>query len=368
MKDITLILLAAGTSSRFGLATNKAWLRIGDEPLWHFVAKRFAKFYNFKKIIIAVGAQDLKYCQKICDDDFEFVCGAEIRQKSLANALENVKSEYVMVSDVARAGVSENLILSLIENIDDSDCISPFLGVSDTSYLGENQIPRDELKLIQTPQLSRTALLKKALQSDEIFTDDSAAIKSVGGRLKFIQGEANAHKLTFANDLWRAKLPKPSKDVFCGNGYDVHALRAGESIVLCGVQIPCEWEFIAHSDGDVAIHALIDAICGASRLGDIGELFPDTDPQFKGIKSTELLKNVVARVQKYGYEVINADITIIAQRPKLATFKQEMEKNIARILGTKNVNVKATTNEKLGFVGRSEGIAVIANANLKFYD
>ena len=406
MKDISLILLAAGDSSRFELSVKKQWLRVGELPLWQYVAQSIARAHPFKKIIIAVNEEDVSYCERLyacslasargksaeCDTSehkfqserggiecnayecgsanlkFHFVPGGANRQSSLKNALRLVESELVLVSDVARAQISPELISSLIRNLGGADCISPYLGVNDTTYLGEDVVKREELRLIQTPQLSRTALLKKVLEGSEIFTDDSTAIGSAGGRLEFIKGEAGALKITRARDLAALNLKPCSRDIFCGTGYDVHALEKGAGIVLGGVQIPCEFALIAHSDGDVAIHALIDAICGAAMLGDIGELFPDSDAQFKGADSKELLRNVMRRVRDYGYELVNADITIIAQRPKIGAHKAQMQEALSEILNCARVNVKATTTEGLGFTGRSEGIAAQAAVSLKFYD
>ena len=406
MKDISLILLAAGDSSRFGLPVKKQWLRVGELPLWQYVAQSIARAHPFKKIIIAVNEEDVSYCERLyacslasargesaeCDTSeykfqrkqgeiecgadergsanlkFHFAPGGANRQSSLKNALKLVESELVLVSDVARAQISPEMISSLIRNLGGSDCISPYLGVNDTTYLGERIVEREELRLIQTPQLSRTALLKKALEGSEIFTDDSAAVGSAGGRLEFIKGEVGALKITRASDLAALNLKPCSHDIFCGTGYDVHALEKGGGIVLGGVQIPCEFALIAHSDGDVAIHALIDAICGAAMLGDIGELFPDSDVKFKGADSKELLRKVMRRVRGYGYELVNADITIIAQRPKIGAFKAQMQEVLSEILNCARVNVKATTTEGLGFTGRSEGIAAQAAVNLKFYD
>ncbi len=406
MKDISLILLAAGDSSRFELPVKKQWLRVGELPLWQYVAQNIARAHPFKKIIIAVNEEDVSYCERLyacslasargksakCDTSeykfqserggiecnayergsvnlkFHFAPGGANRQSSLKNALKLVESELVLVSDVARAQISPELISSLIQNLGGADCISPYLDVNDTTYLGERIVEREELRLIQTPQLSRTALLKKALEGSEIFTDDSAAVGSAGGRLEFIKGEAGALKITRASDLAALNLKPCSRDIFCGTGYDVHALEKGAGIVLGGVQIPCEFALIAHSDGDVAIHALIDAICGAAMLGDIGELFPDSDAKFKGADSKELLRKVMRRVRGYGYELVNADITIIAQRPKIGACKAQMQEVLSEILNCARVNVKATTTEGLGFTGRSEGIAAQAAVNLKFYD
>ena len=406
MKDISLILLAAGDSSRFELSVKKQWLRVGELPLWQYVAQNIARAHPFKKIVIAVNEEDVSYCERLyacslasargesagcgtseykfqseqgeieCGADecgsanlkFHFAPGGANRQSSLKNALRLVESELVLVSDVARAQISPGLISSLIQNLGSADCISPYLGVNDTTYLGERIVEREELRLIQTPQLSRTALLKKALEGSEIFTDDSAAVGSAGGRLEFIKGEAGALKITRASDLAALNLKPCSHDIFCGTGYDVHALEKGAGIVLGGVQIPCEFALIAHSDGDVAIHALIDAICGAAMLGDIGELFPDSDVKFKGADSKELLRKVMRRVRGYGYELVNADITIIAQRPKIGAYKAQIQEILSEILNCARVNVKATTTEGLGFTGRSEGIAAQAAVSLKFYD
>jgi len=406
LKDISLILLAAGDSSRFELPVKKQWLRVGELPLWQYVAQNIARAHPFKKIIIAVNEEDMSYCKRLyacslasargenaeCGTSehkfqrkqggigcnvyergsanlkFYFAPGGANRQSSLKNALQLVESELVLVSDVARAQISPELISSLIRNLGGADCISPYLGVNDTTYLGERIVDREELRLIQTPQLSRTALLKKALEGSEIFPDDSAAIGSAGGRLEFIKGEAGALKITRASDLAALNLKPCSRDIFCGTGYDVHALEKGASIVLGGVQIPCEFALIAHSDGDVAIHALIDAICGAAMLGDIGELFPDGDAKLKGADSKELLRKVMRRVRGYGYELVNADITIIAQRPKIGAYKAQMQEVLSEILNCARVNVKATTTEGLGFTGRSEGIAAQAAVSLKFYD
>ena len=424
MKDISLILLAAGDSSRFELPVKKQWLRVGELPLWQYVAQNIARAHSFKKIVIAVNEENVGYCERLyaCSSasargksaecgtseykfqserggigcgandlndaskprsaenfkaqvecgsanlKFHFVPGGANRQSSLKNALRLVESELVLVSDVARAQILPGLISSLIRNLGDADCVSPYLGVNDTTYLGEAVVKREELRLIQTPQLSRTALLKKALEGSEIFTDDSAAVGSAGGRLEFIKGEAGALKITRVSDLAALNLKPCSRDIFCGMGYDVHALEKGAGIVLGGVQIPCEFALIAHSDGDVAIHALIDAICGAAMLGDIGELFPDSDAKLKGADSKELLRNVMRRVRGYGYELVNADITIIAQRPKIGAYKAQMQEVLSEILNCARVNVKATTTEGLGFTGRSEGIAAQAAVNLKFYD
>jgi 2-C-methyl-D-erythritol 4-phosphate cytidylyltransferase/2-C-methyl-D-erythritol 2,4-cyclodiphosphate synthase len=369
LSDLTLVLLAAGTSSRFGLQVKKQWLRIDHKPLWQFVAQRLESTNLFKKIIITSSKDDLAFMQNYAE--YTFVEGASTRQGSLRNALAEVKTEYVLVSDIARACISEELLNTILSQKLSADCIVPYLRASDTIVYDDTTIDREKVKLIQTPQLSRTAILKQALLSDNEYTDESSAIVAAGGSRSFVLGDEAAHKITFNNDL--KKLPclsAPSQDILSGNGFDVHAFDDKGEMFLGGVKIDSAFGFKAHSDGDVAIHALIDALLGAAGMGDIGMLFPDNDATYKGIDSKELLKIVVNKLANFGYCIINVDITIAAETPRVGKYKLEMRHTLASILeiDASRVNIKATTTEKLGFIGRGEGVGVLANANLKYFD
>lgn len=373
--NLSLILLAAGESNRLNIPCKKQWIRIGKKPLWEFVAEDFYKLHKFNQILIVVSKDDFNYINSFYSNNkFKFIVGGEKRQDSISNALEFVSSDFVMISDVARALVDDKVVKDLISNIKNFDCISPFLDVCDTTYCGNEIMPRNEIKLIQTPQISNTKLLKKALnlakEKNIEFTDDSMAIKYVGGSLGFIKGSEKSKKITFLKDLKTINLIPPDNINFIGNGFDVHSFESGDYIKLCATKIECGMKFKAHSDGDVGLHALIDAILGACGLGDIGEHFPDSDNTYKGINSEILLANIVKRVKAFGFDIVNVDITIIAQTPKIGNYKIEMKKNIAQILNidSRYVNIKATTTEYLGFIGRKEGIAVIATANLKYFD
>ena len=368
MFDISLIMLGAGNSTRFEMPVKKQWLRIGDEPLWLFATKNLSSHYPFKEIIIA--SNEGAYMSKFAPH-YRFVRGGATRQESLKNALSEVSSEFVLVSDIARPCISANLLSKIIEGLNNADCVVPVLKVADTVYFEDDIIDRDRVKLVQTPQLSRTALLKKAIEGEKIYTDDSSAMRAAGAKIWYVLGEENARKITFKEDLLKISCLKPPKnEIFLGNGFDVHAFEEGNFVTICGEKIPHEFKFKAHSDGDVATHALIDAILGAACLGDIGELFPDTDDKYKGADSIELLKQAYRLVQSVGFELVNADVTIMAQAPKLSAFKPKMAQNIAQALNisANRINVKATTTEKLGFVGRGEGIAASATASLRYYD
>ena len=370
MSDITLVVLCAGTSSRFGLKTKKQWLRINNEPLWSYVTKKLQDYTSFDQVIVTSHPNELNYMKNF-SDTITFVSGGNTRQESMTNALQEVKTKYVMISDVARSCVPQKIILDLINNKDKADCIVPYLDVSDTVVYDDETINRDNVKLIQTPQLSNTLKLQEALKNSVTFTDDSSAIKANGGSVYYIKGSHDSEKLTFENDLIQSPcLSAPSANFFTGTGFDIHPFEDNKPMYLGGIQIDVPYGFKAHSDGDVLIHSLIDALLGAAGAGDIGEFFPDDDQQYKDIDSKILLSHIVTFINSVGYEIVNIDLTIIAQKPKINPYKRMIKTKIAELLDIKMqfLNIKATTSEKLGFIGRSEGVAVQSIATLKFYD
>jgi 2-C-methyl-D-erythritol 4-phosphate cytidylyltransferase/2-C-methyl-D-erythritol 2,4-cyclodiphosphate synthase len=369
LKKISLVLVAAGESSRFSTKTKKQWIRTEDKPLWLFVADRINSYYNFFETVIVANKNE-KSIMKNYNSNYIFIDGGLSRQESLKNGILASSSDIVITSDIARPCISRGVLLSLIDEIsnNDIDCVVPYIDVMDTVLYDESIIDRERIKLIQTPQASKKDILLKALTTDKTFTDDSSAIRDIGGKIAFIKGSSKAKKITRVSDLKDIKcLKPPTKDIFTGIGFDVHPFVANKSMVLCGITINNDYGFLAHSDGDVAIHSIIDAIMGAARLGDIGELFPDTDNRYKNIDSTILLRKVIEIINNIGFEIVNIDISIVAQKPKISPFKQDMLDNLKSIMNT-NINIKATTTEKLGFVGREEGVAVLSVANLKYSD
>lgn len=362
-------MLGAGSSTRFGLPTKKQWLRIGHEPLWLLATKRLMKMHEFARVIIAAPPEEIKYMQNFAQ--YFFCEGGKSRQASLECALSNVETKYVMVSDIARACIPEALVHRLIASKDCADIVVPALKISDTAFFQDDPISREDVRLIQTPQLSQTKKLYEALQSKTVFTDDSSAIKAKGGTVWFVEGDEDAHKLTHLKDRFKLScLNAPSSQGFIGNGFDVHSFGGKPPLVLGGVKISDDLGFIAHSDGDVALHALCDALLGAAGAGDIGEHFPDTNMKYKGADSAELLQKVAMFIRNVGFEIGNCDITIIAQTPKIGAFKEAMRSRIAQLLNIPPflINIKASTTEKLGFIGRKEGVAVQASAILHYYD
>ena len=368
--DVTLIVLCAGNSTRFEHKTKKQWIRIDNVPLWLNVTKRLASFSSFNKVIVASHENELNYMKNFTDD-FIFVKGGESRQKSILNCLELVDTKYVMISDVARACIPKNVIEELLLQRENANCIVPALNVTDTVIYETNTINRDEVKLIQTPQLSLTKILKQALNTNIEFTDESSAIKAINGTIKYIQGSNESKKLTLGNELDELPcLKAPSNNFFTGIGFDIHAFEDNKEMFLGGVKLPYEFGFKAHSDGDVLIHSIIDALLGACGAGDIGEFFPDTDDKYKNIDSKILLEHIVTFVYNVGYEIVNIDTTIIAQKPKINPFKDEIKSSMAKLLKIEKqfINIKATTAEKMGFIGRAEGVAVQSIATVKYYN
>ncbi len=369
MSDLTLILLAAGNSTRFDSPVKKQWLRVDHQPLWHFVTKKFEELNFFSKIIITAHKDEVVYMRSFCEHTI--IEGGDTRQASLDNALKHVSTPYVMISDIARACPPKELIERLIQAKNSADCVVPVLSMNDTVSFEGNNIDRDKLKRIQTPQLSKSEVLKTALSTGEEFTDESSAIIAFGGSRTEVEGDESAHKITRLSDMNNIPcLRSPSTDILIGNGFDVHAFEYNKDMFLGGVKIDSPFGFKAHSDGDVAIHSLIDALLGASGMGDIGTLFPDDDDTYKDIDSRLLLKECVRRLHHCGFVIVNVDVTIIAQTPRLSEYKAKMRSTLAEILEIEPFlcNIKATTTEKLGFIGRKEGVAVQSSASLKYLD
>ncbi len=363
--SVTLIVLSAGNSTRFDYNVKKQWIRINDKPLWQYVADRFNNFFPFKKTIITAAPDETELYKKL--SNYEIIKGDAKRQLSLINALKKVNTPYVMITDVARACIPKNIVLNLIENIKYYDCAVPYLKSVDTVVYNDKTLEREKIKLIQTPQIHKSDILKKALDTDKIFTDERGAIEETGGSIKYIAGSKLSKKITYFDDLDLPCLTPPNKNIFVGHGYDTHKFEENKKMILGGVTIDVNYGLKAHSDGDVVIHSLIDALLGAAGYGDIGEFFPDTDEKYKNADSSKLLKYITDIIEKTGFEIINADISIVAEKPKLQNYKTKIQKNLSSMLNAR-VNVKATTNEKMGFIGRGEGISVLSSATLKYKD
>lgn len=311
------------------------------------------------------------------------VSGGATRQASVLAGLEALvdqKPDIVLVHDAARPFVSAAVITRAIEAAGRTGAAVPAIPVTDTikqvdaagSVIATPN--RAELRIAQTPQAFRYDVIldahrRAARDGRSDFTDDAALAEWAGLTVATFEGDAANMKLTTPEDFVReeARLAAALGDVRTGTGYDVHAFGDGDHVMICGVRVPHSKGFLAHSDGDVGLHALVDAILGALADGDIGSHFPPSDDKWKGAASDAFLKYAVERVAARGGRIAHLDVTLICERPKIGPLREPMRQRIAEITGLSlsRVAVKATTSERLGFTGREEGIAAMASATIR---
>ena len=309
--------------------------------------------------------------------------GGATRQASVHAGLEALTSEkpdIVLIHDAARPFVSEALISRAIDAADRTGAAIPAIAVADTIKLIDadgnvaDTPERARLRVAQTPQAFRYDVIleahrRAAREGKSDFTDDAALAEWAGLTVATFEGDALNMKLTTPEDFVReeARLASLLGDIRTGTGYDVHAFGEGDHVMICGVRVPHTKGFLAHSDGDVGLHALVDAILGALADGDIGSHFPPSDAKWKGASSDRFLKYAVDRVTARGGRIANLEVTLICERPKIGPLRDTMRARIAEISGVdiSRVAVKATTSERLGFTGREEGIAATASATIR---
>lgn len=376
-KKVTVVIMAAGQGTRMGTELPKQFLKIGPqgETILETTVKTFDDCSAVDEILIAANQDFIVRCRQLCErftKVWGVVPGGRERQDSVREGLQHASDNgLVLVHDAARPYVTEEVILRVLAGAAQSGAAVPVVPVKDTirQMIGEEAgvaqqsqtLDRSKLYQVQTPQGFRTSLLKeayrKAYEDGFYGTDEAGVAEHFGAAVAMVRGDDANKKITTKEDM-----PVMQTDFRIGMGYDVHRLTEGRALILCGVEIPHEKGLLGHSDADAALHALMDAMLGAAALGDIGRHFPDSDERYKGISSLLLLAEVRRLIAEKGFAVGNADITIIAQRPKIAPYITQMQANVAKTLGVDadRVNVKATTTERLGFAGREEGIAAEA--------
>ena len=361
---VIAIIVAAGRGKRLGSSLPKQFLKVRGRTILEMSVEAFEQNKYVDEIFVAANADYCELTEKLCRGFSKLkkiVAGGAERQDSVRAALDCLRGEngIVLVHDAARPFVSEAVINAVIEGTADFGAAIPTVPAKDTirqvDGTGSRTLQRETLACVQTPQGFRISLLKHAFEKAQaegfLGTDDASLVERMGINISMVQGENANRKITTREDL--------ETEMRIGTGYDVHRLVEGRPLVLCGEQIPYEKGLLGHSDADVALHALMDAMLGAAGLGDIGKHFPDTDERYRGISSMKLLQKTAELLREAGYFLGNADITIIAQRPKIAGYIPKMRANIAEIMNCdeNKINIKGTTTEKLGFVGREEGIA-----------
>ncbi|MCD8006493.1 MAG: 2-C-methyl-D-erythritol 2,4-cyclodiphosphate synthase [Oscillospiraceae bacterium] len=372
-RSVELILACGGRSRRMG-GENKLLSLISGKPCIYRACEPFSEFDEIKRIIIS-APEELFETYKSALSGIEkpilFVNSGETRQQSVANAVRAATEEIIMIHDGARPLISHEEIRA---SLDDafrfgSSIVSAPMTETIRYSDGESSYSPDRSKyyLIKTPQsFSRRLYLYALENATGDYTDDAQLLDSVGIAPHLTMGSRNNIKITVSEDLKMAEgLIGSSTRI--GHGYDVHKLVSGRKLILGGVEIPYELGLLGHSDADVTTHALMDSLLGAAALGDIGKLFPDTDDRYKGADSIELLKEVCRVLRSNGFEIVNTDITVIAQKPKLSPYILSMRETLANAMGIDIgcVSVKATTEEGLGFTGTGEGIAAHAVSLIK---
>ena len=371
-KKVTAVIVAAGSGTRMGTDVPKQFLKIGGRTILETTVAVFEKNPHVDDILVLTGRDFVEFCEELCRP-FEKVRsilpGGKERQDTVWEAVRRIpEGELVLIHDGVRPYVTDAVIEGVLAGAKSAGAAVPAVASKDTvrqteAEGGSRTLDRKTLFQVQTPQGFASEILREAYEAAYrngfLGTDDAGLAERIGQTIVLTEGDYANIKITTREDL--------PMEIRVGTGYDVHRLTEGRKLILGGVDIPYEKGLDGHSDADVMVHALMDALLGAAGLGDIGRHFPDTDPQYKGISSLKLLEIVNQRIHEAGYELGNADVTIIAQRPKLAGYISQMEENLAAVLGAdiRQINVKATTTEKLGFTGRGEGIAAEAACIIK---
>ncbi len=413
-KNVNVIIAAGGAGKRVGSKKPKQFLTIEGKAI---ICKSIEPFYfndRVDKIYLIVPEGYVEYCKKIISNEFidlneKSLCiieGGKERQDSIYEAIKCISEDeleneelLILVHDGARPYLTQDLVERTITGAELQGAVIPILPVTDTVRIKEDDeikvIDRNKLMVAQTPQGFKGSILinayEKAMKEEYFGTDDGQVVQWAGFELKTIEGEQDNKKITVVEDLPKevqvnisidekmaSNYVPPNGDKNenkaiekrallkdfprIGSGYDVHKLVEGRELILGGVQVPFNKGLDGHSDADVLVHAIMDAILGAAALGDIGKHFPPSDMKYKGVSSLTLLSQVKNIIKEKGYVIGNIDATVVCEKPKISDYVIEMKNNICEILelDIERLNIKGTTTEKLGFTGREEGIAAEA--------
>ena len=368
------IIVAAGRGLRAGAGLPKQWRPLAGRPV---VAHALAAFAGMARVLV-IHPDDRALAESVADGAL-IVEGGATRAASVRAALEALAGSgvtKVLIHDAARPSASPDLIARVVAALDHALGAAPALPVTDALWTGADgrvtgTRDRNGLFRAQTPQgFAFDAILAAHRAHAGEAADDVEVARAAGIDVVMVTGDEANQKLTFPGDFIRAeqalRMTGAPMDVRMGNGYDVHAFCAGDGVWLCGIKVPHHKALLGHSDADVGMHALTDAIYGALAEGDIGQHFPPSDPQWKGADSQIFLKHAADLARTRGFTITSADVTLVCERPKIGPHAVAMRQALAAIMGVDvaRVSVKATTSERLGFTGREEGIAALATAVL----
>jgi 2-C-methyl-D-erythritol 4-phosphate cytidylyltransferase / 2-C-methyl-D-erythritol 2,4-cyclodiphosphate synthase len=380
MASVYALIVAAGRGSRFGGDLPKQYLPLGGSTVLRHAVEAFAGHPKITGVQVAIRPEDRSlFDGAVGGLVLPPVTGGSTRQDSVRLgliALSAYRPDRVLIHDGARPFADSRLIDRVIDGLDRAPAAIPCLPLRDTLKQAANgaiigTVDRSSIWRSQTPQGFRfDAILSAHLSlAGRELTDDSAVAEEAGLTPLLVAGNEDNVKVTTAEDLAAAErmIAVRHGDLRVGQGYDVHAFGAGDHVVICGVEIPHEASLVGHSDADVGLHALTDAVLGAIGSGDIGTHFPPGDPRWRDAASDRFLRHAADLVQRRGGMVAAVDVTIICERPKIGPYRAAMVDRVAAILGISpdRVSVKATTTDRLGFTGRGEGIAAQAVATIR---
>ena len=367
---VAAIVVAAGKGLRAGTALPKQFAPWRGRPLVVHSVEAFASA-GISTIVVVVAPDQLDHSRGLLEGfaSVRIVPGGAMRQESVRAGLEALAGDppdAVLIHDAARPNLPAAVIGRLLAALADFPGAIPVLPVVDSLHReGAGTVAREDLHRVQTPQAFRFGDILAAHRAWEAAPeagDDAEVARAAGLKVALVEGDEVLRKITFAGDFAEPAVRWPRS----GTGFDVHRLAEGEELWLCGVRIEHSHGLVGHSDADVALHAVTDAVLGAVAAGDIGEHFPPSDPRWRGAASQAFLAHAVALARERGYAVGNVDLTIVCEAPRIGPHRPAMRASLAAILGTGSdaVSVKATTTERLGFTGRGEGIAAQAIATL----
>ena len=377
-----LIILAGGNSHRFKSNIGKPYQKLAGKSLIEINVIKASKFKQIKKIILVYNKKDLKRVKLLKLNNVKLIVGGRSRQQSTLNALKYLIRKKgiskVLEHYVARPNFSTKLLSSILRNMKIARAVVPKIKIQDAikqviESSNEEYIvgkKRDNLFLTQTPQAFNLKEIYHLHKTNFAkYKDDDISLYMDLNNIKFIEGDKNNFKITDQSDFENLKKIYKSQ-LYVGIGFDVHRLVPKRKLYLAGLKIKSPFGTLGHSDGDPVLHSITDAILGACKMGDIGQIFSDKSKKFKNIRSTILLEQIIKQMKLTGYFINNMDINIITQTPKIQKYKNKMIENISKIceISKKQINIKGKTTEKLGVIGKEKAVACEVIVSIVKYD
>ena len=383
-KNNLAIILSGGTGKRFDTSKPKQFYKLNKKTIIETSVEKFVSSNLFNYIIVVSHKDFFKFTKKLFNNqNIKVVVGGNNRQKSVFNGLKAAKSlnpKYVLIHDAVRPFFTTNLLKKILKKLEEEISVIPSINVYDSArYFKNNKytnISRENLKLIQTPQgYCYNSIYEAHKKNNEsTHTDDSMILYELKNKIKLIKGEKMNFKITTKEDFNMGQLIVKDinnmNDIRVGTGFDVHKFKKGKKLKIFGITIPFDKSLDGHSDADVGFHSIVDAILGGLCLGDIGNHFPPTEDKWRNRKSIFFMKYAKKLLQSKKFKINNLDITLICEKPKVSEYQKEFIKSVAEALdiNSKKINIKGTTTETLGFLGREEGIACQVSVTLSKYD